>query len=337
MRILIADASKAGLVMTSELFKDHFPGVQVSIARTSQEVLEAVESATETFDLIVVDYDLPDVDGIATASALKAKMRLPVVITAVDRDGLGDAIEQQLAPFQDCCHWLKKPLRAETTVGFVKDLLSGAINCERRLPCGALTWATVSPPKKSRLKGACLPMVIEDVSYQGFNLRLATDPLGKLTAAHKKSLHTLAQTLCVEGHQLEIHLPELGQKEAQEKLLRLMWRQGALGPLDKEAPSPAKKTTLSGLGKSGSKKKTAAQGDIDAGPLVKGHVVAVHQGGDEEGLCLGVQFQEPSLAHVEQFFKALLSQTSPSEDTLVVTPPPRGAGRGSRGRLKAVP
>ncbi|MCA2961149.1 MAG: hypothetical protein IOD12_12920, partial [Silvanigrellales bacterium] len=53
-RILIADASKASLVMTSEVFKDHFPGVQVVVARTSAECLELVKT-TENLDAYVID------------------------------------------------------------------------------------------------------------------------------------------------------------------------------------------------------------------------------------------------------------------------------------------
>jgi len=61
-RILIADASKASLVMTSEVFKDHFPGVQVVVARTSADAIELAKSAGE-LDAFIIDYDLPDRDG----------------------------------------------------------------------------------------------------------------------------------------------------------------------------------------------------------------------------------------------------------------------------------
>ena len=44
-RILIADASKASLVMTSEVFKDHFPGVQVVVARTSADAIELAKTS----------------------------------------------------------------------------------------------------------------------------------------------------------------------------------------------------------------------------------------------------------------------------------------------------
>jgi len=335
MRILIADPSKAGLVMTSELFKDHFPGVQVAIARTSAEALEAVDLAQEPFDLVLVDYDLPDRDGIATASALKEKNQGPVVITAIERDGLGEAIEQQLAPYQDCCHWLKKPLRADNTVAFVKDLLSGAISSAKRLPWGALSWATFSPPKKSGLKPACLPVIIEDVCNGGFHLRLATEPLGRLTIAHKKSFQSLAEDLCVEGHLLELYLPELGQNDAQEKELRLMWRQGALGVLDTEdSAAPQKKSTLSGLGKL-AKDYPVEKGSQGADKKPKRTTVKAQVGQvsllAEEGVCLGVYCQGPALAQVEAYFQALwttVAQTAQSAPQTVEAP------RGARGRNK---
>ena len=70
--------------MTSEVFKDHYPGVQVLVARTSAEALEIAKN-NEGVDAYVIDYDLPDADGAQTAARLKKLYSTPVLITAFDR------------------------------------------------------------------------------------------------------------------------------------------------------------------------------------------------------------------------------------------------------------
>jgi CheY-like chemotaxis protein len=114
-RILIADASKASLVMTSEVFKDHFPGVQVVVARNSADAIELAKSAGE-LDAFIIDYDLPDRDGAYTAARLKKMFSQPILITAFDRPDVQQSIDRDLSAFDDCLSWLKKPVKPELVV-----------------------------------------------------------------------------------------------------------------------------------------------------------------------------------------------------------------------------
>ncbi|MEY4066556.1 MAG: hypothetical protein RIR26_2764 [Pseudomonadota bacterium] len=133
-RILIADASKASLVMTSEVFKDHFPGVQVVVARTSADALELAKTCGE-LDAFIIDYDLPDRDGAYTAGRLKKMFPQPILITAFDRPDVQENIDRELAAFDDCLSWLKKPVKPEIVVSLAQRFIEGQHRCQRRLNC----------------------------------------------------------------------------------------------------------------------------------------------------------------------------------------------------------
>lgn len=132
-RILIADASKASLVMTSEVFKDHFPGVQVVVARTSADAIELAKTCGEV-DAFVVDFDLPDKDGAFTAARIKRFSQTPVLITAFDRPEVHDAIERELAAYEDCMSWMRKPVKADIVVSIAQRFCEGKYRTQRRLP-----------------------------------------------------------------------------------------------------------------------------------------------------------------------------------------------------------
>ncbi|MEN9528242.1 MAG: hypothetical protein RI932_115 [Pseudomonadota bacterium] len=146
-RILIADASKASLVMTSEVFKDHFPGVQVVVARTSADAIELAKNAGE-LDAFIIDYDLPDRDGAYTAARLKKMFTQPILITAFDRPDVQESIARELAAFDDCLSWLKKPVKPELVVSLAQRFIEGQHRCQRRLNCALPAFIEVefAPP-----------------------------------------------------------------------------------------------------------------------------------------------------------------------------------------------
>lgn len=133
-KILIADASKASLVMTSEVFKDHYPGVQVLVARTSAEALEIAKN-NEGVDAYIIDYDLPDADGAQTAVRLKKLYSTPVLITAFDRPEVSASIESSLKQYADCQSWLKKPVNPEVVIAVVQRFCDGKIRAQKRISC----------------------------------------------------------------------------------------------------------------------------------------------------------------------------------------------------------
>jgi CheY-like chemotaxis protein len=120
--------------MTSEVFKDHFPGIQVVVARTSAEVIDTIKTDAQ-FDAVVIDYDLPDRDGADTALRVKKLTQVPVLLTGIERPGVNDAIEEDLAGYDDCLNWLRKPVKPELVVSIAQRYCEGKYRTQRRIGC----------------------------------------------------------------------------------------------------------------------------------------------------------------------------------------------------------
>jgi CheY-like chemotaxis protein len=185
-KILIADASKASLVMTSEVFKDHFPGVHVLVARTSADALE-IAKREEHIDACVIDFDLPDKDGAYTAAKIKKLFPIPVLITAFDRPDVQETIQRLCSAYDDCLSWLAKPVNSELVVSIAHRFIEGSYRTQRRIDCmipaiAEVNIRTKGASKKSKSEGSggvlaadakiCLPVMLEDCSVGGFKFRI---------------------------------------------------------------------------------------------------------------------------------------------------------------------
>ena len=131
-RILIADSSKASLVMTSEVFKDHYPGIQVLVAKNSAEAI-ALAKCTEDIDAFIVDFDLPDTNGAKTALLLKKIAKTPILITAFDNVEVTETIDSLLMKYDDCRSYLKKPVSPEVVIAVAQRYCDGKIRAQRRI------------------------------------------------------------------------------------------------------------------------------------------------------------------------------------------------------------
>ena len=106
--ILIADASKASLVMSSEVFKDKIPGAIILVATTGKDCLELVQK--NAVDMCVVDFDLPDVDGVTLVAAMRKTWKGPILLTAYP-DKVVEHAAQELFAFNDAGGWIRKPVK----------------------------------------------------------------------------------------------------------------------------------------------------------------------------------------------------------------------------------
>jgi CheY-like chemotaxis protein len=107
--ILIADACKPSLVMSSEVFKDKIAGSIIIVAVTGKQCLEIL--ASETPDMCVVDFDLPDTDGIALIHAMRKTYQGPILLTAYPDAIVDDAVKNDLFAFNDAGAWISKPVK----------------------------------------------------------------------------------------------------------------------------------------------------------------------------------------------------------------------------------
>ncbi|MBQ47332.1 MAG: hypothetical protein CMP10_07665 [Zetaproteobacteria bacterium] len=107
--VLIADSCKPSLVMTSEIFKDKIPGTIVLVAGNGQEVLDHLENSNP--DLCVVDFDLPDVDGVSLVDAMRKQYSGPILMTAFPDKVVEKAVKDNLFAYNDAYSWISKPIK----------------------------------------------------------------------------------------------------------------------------------------------------------------------------------------------------------------------------------
>lgn len=107
--ILIADACKPSLVMSSEVFKDKIAGATIVVASTGRQCLEALIQHRP--DMCVVDFDLPDTDGVTLIHAMRKSYRGPILLTAYPDKIVEQAVKEDLFAFNDAGAWIPKPVK----------------------------------------------------------------------------------------------------------------------------------------------------------------------------------------------------------------------------------
>ena len=107
--VLIIDACKPSLVMSSEIFKDKITGCEIIIAGSGREALEALEARKP--NMCVVDFDLPDVDGVTLIQAMRRTFSGPILLTAYPDAVVEQAVLDDLFAFNDAGGWIAKPVK----------------------------------------------------------------------------------------------------------------------------------------------------------------------------------------------------------------------------------
>jgi CheY-like chemotaxis protein len=130
LNILIADQIKSSLVMSSEIFKDKVPGCMVLVAESGQRVLEMVRD--QRFDMVVIDFDLPDVDGVTLAHALREIYPGPVLLTAYPDKTAAEAIDKELFAYDDLSGWLAKPVKFEALAEKIDKFITNKARLTKR-------------------------------------------------------------------------------------------------------------------------------------------------------------------------------------------------------------
>jgi CheY-like chemotaxis protein len=135
--VLIADACKPSLVMTSEVFKDKILGTVVDVASTGKDALDYL--ATKRPDLCVVDFDLPDVDGPALVEAMRRVYDGPILMTAYPSAMVKQAVVDNLFAYQDASAWIAKPINFDELSEKIDRFLLSKHRLERRFSAGFST------------------------------------------------------------------------------------------------------------------------------------------------------------------------------------------------------
>jgi CheY-like chemotaxis protein len=128
--ILIADACKPSLVMSSEVFKDKITGATILVATTGRQCLEIL--AEHKPDMCVVDFDLPDADGITLIHAMRKTYRGPILLTAYPEKIVEEAVRSDLFAFNDAGGWIPKPVKFDVLAAKIDQFLLDKFRLGRR-------------------------------------------------------------------------------------------------------------------------------------------------------------------------------------------------------------
>lgn len=83
-KILIVDDSKFSCKRESEIIRSHYSGSEVDVAFLPSEAIELVLNQNREYDLIFLDYNMPEMTGLELIDRLKEKVSLNrmVILTA---------------------------------------------------------------------------------------------------------------------------------------------------------------------------------------------------------------------------------------------------------------
>jgi signal transduction histidine kinase/ActR/RegA family two-component response regulator len=119
LKILLAEDNRVNQVLATRLLEKR--GHAVFVAETGKAVLDAVER--QTFDLVLMDIQMPDMDGLAATAAIRERekqggRRIPII--AITAHAMTGDKERFLRAGMDS--YLPKPLRAEQLLAAIEDI-----------------------------------------------------------------------------------------------------------------------------------------------------------------------------------------------------------------------
>lgn len=112
-KIVIADADKISTLSTTEIFKELYPGIKISIVQTFKDILD-IAAKKQGFDAFIIDFSLPDLNATNIALKLRQISKIPFFITGFENQDLFDATTKNKIKYEDIYSvFLKKPLQSD--------------------------------------------------------------------------------------------------------------------------------------------------------------------------------------------------------------------------------
>ncbi len=123
-KLLIADSSKASLVMSTEVFKEKISGISISVADNGRDFLQMLPEVAP--DIGIVDFDLPDVDGTTLVKYAREIFDGPILLTAYLDDKIKKIINRELFAYEQEGVCIAKPIKFEKMAAAIdRFLVSG--------------------------------------------------------------------------------------------------------------------------------------------------------------------------------------------------------------------
>ena len=183
-KLLIADNSKAGLVMSTEVFKEKVSGVIISVAKSGRDFLQMLPEVAP--DIGIVDFDLPDVDGTTLVKYAREIFDGPILLTAYLDDKIREIINTELFAYEQEGVCIEKPINFEKMAAIIDRFLVSRKRILKRFQAKGELKLTSSHNNKRgsttvagnliniSLGGACLQYEAEvDADIKDSNVMLA--------------------------------------------------------------------------------------------------------------------------------------------------------------------
>ncbi|MFW2357962.1 PAS domain S-box protein [Hydrogenophaga sp.] len=232
LNLLLVDDSEINLEVASGLLGRE--GARVCLARTGREALDALRATPDAFDAVLMDLQMPEMDGLEATRRVRAELGLTgLPVIALTAGALAE--ERQHAMDAGMNGFLTKPLDPERLVRMVRDCIDRAQ--------GGTTPAT-DPPASG---AAHAPAGNDWPHIPGLDTALAHQRLGGDLALWLKSLQRL-QGEFGDLAQHELTLPERGapQEVLAARLHKLRGSAGTLGATELMRLAQALETGLIG-------------------------------------------------------------------------------------------
>ena len=175
--VLIVDESKPSVVMTSEILKDHVPGVIVEVVATGKDCLDL--TSKKKYDLVVIDFDLPDADGVTLAKMVRNTFEGPILLTAFDDDVVQAAIKAEMFVYSDVCSLISKPIVTADFVAKIDKFLLKGHSIRKHFATDLPIEIAGSGPKKNK-KSTVVKGRLINMSISGAGIKVAAPLKGKI-------------------------------------------------------------------------------------------------------------------------------------------------------------
>ena len=119
MRILLAEDNPVNQKLAELMLTK--AGYQVDIANNGKEAVEKYTASPKDFDLIFMDLQMPEMDGMEATKAIREKGHNDVAIVAMTADALKGVREKCLGAGMD--DYITKPIKREIVFEVIERLV----------------------------------------------------------------------------------------------------------------------------------------------------------------------------------------------------------------------
>ena len=148
MNILVVDTNKASLVMTTECCKSCLPKSSIDIAYSGKECLKLIKK--KEYHLVIIDFDLPDCDGVMLSKQLKIDYKKPIFITAHPDAVITQDIKNELFHYNDAQNWIAKPIQVKLMAKKFNEILSVNYRLNKRYLTNIKAFISSKKTEKSK-------------------------------------------------------------------------------------------------------------------------------------------------------------------------------------------